>query len=162
MSRHPVQAFFAALLCTLLLAACGTSSQVTRPYAAASGETFAYAIDNPGGMTAEDLTTLRQALDRLLAASGALAADGAGASRKVNIRIHEYRMRHGASRALVGIMAGKDTIRSTVEVRDAGGRLLGSSEVDSGNATAWGTTGGLIEGHAEEIVGFLRGSAAGG
>ena len=54
------------------------------------------------------------------------------ASRKVAIRINEYRMRHGASRALVGIMAGKDTIRSTVEIRDGSGHLLGSSEIDSG------------------------------
>lgn len=159
MPRSPLR--FLALLCLVLaLAACGTSSQVTRPYAPASGERFAYTIDNAGGMSAENLATLRAGLDRQLSAAGALAATPAGASRKVGIRINEYRMRHGAARALVGIMAGKDTIRSTVEVRDAGGQLLGSSEIDSGNSTAWGTTGGLVEGHASEIVAFLRGTSA--
>ena len=161
MQRRNRFALLFCLLCTLALAACGTSSQVVQRYAAAPGEQFAYSIDNPGGMSAENLATLRAELDRQLSAAGALAAGQAGATRRVAIRIHEYRMRHGASRALVGIMAGKDTIRSTVTVSDASGKVLGSSEIDSGNATAWGTTGGLVEGHASEIVAFLRGGGGG-
>lgn len=162
MQRRNLVALLLALSCALALAACGTSSQVTQRYAAAPGEQFAYSIDNPGGMSAENLATLRTELDRQLTAAGALAAGQAGATRKVAIRIEEYRMRHGAARALAGIMAGKDTIRSTVTVSDASGQVLGSSEIDSGNSTAWGTTGGMIEAHAAEIVAFLRGGATGG
>jgi hypothetical protein len=148
-----------ALFAALVLPACGTSSHVNQRYAPAAGDQFAYTIENPGGMIAEDLTTLRTSLDSQLRAAGLLAATPSGAERKVTITINEYRMRHGAARALVGIMAGKDTIRSTVKVVDANGRVLGATEVDSGNSTAWGTTDGLIEGHAEEIANFLRGTS---
>lgn len=148
-----------ALLGILVLSACGTSSQVTQRYSAAANDQFAYTIDNRGGMSAENLATLRSALDSQLRAAGLLAATAASAERRVTITINEYRMRHGAARALVGIMAGKDTIRSTVKVVASDGKVLGSSEIDSGNATAWGTTGGMVEGHAEEIVNFLRGTS---
>lgn len=148
-----------ALLSALALAACGTSSQVVQRYTPAAGEQFAYTIENPGGMIPEDLQTLRTSLDGQLRAAGLLAATPSSAQRKVTITIDEYRMRHGAARALVGIMAGKDTIRSTVKVTDANGRVLGSTQVESGNSTALGTTDGLIEGHAEEIANFLRGTS---
>ena len=149
-----------ALLLVLGLAACSTSRQVTRAYDAAQGERFAYTINNAGGMIDEHLAALRGELDRQLTAANALAGRGDADARAVTIRIDEYRMRHGAARALVGVMAGKDTVRSTVEVRDAAGAVLGSATIDSGNATAWGTSGGMLERHASEIVAFLRGQAA--
>lgn len=157
MSSHPFRVVCIALL-AFVLSACGTSSQVTQRHASVPGQQFTYTIENPGGMSAENLATLRAELDRQLRAAGALAATPQGAQR-VTVTIREYRMRHGAARALVGVMAGKDTIRSTVTVKDAAGKVVGSSEVDSGNATAWGTTGGLVEGHASEIVAFLRGTS---
>jgi len=156
--RRPF-AIVLALLAALVLSACGTSSQVTKRYAPAAGDQFAYTIDNRGGMSEENLVTLRSSLDGQLRAAGLLAASPSNAARRVTITINEYRMRHGAARALVGIMAGKDTIRSTVEVVGSDGEVLGSSEIDSGNSTAWGTTGGLVEGHAEEIANFLRGTS---
>lgn len=152
-------AVFLTLLGALALSACGTSSQVTQRYAPAPGDQFAYSIDNRGGMSEENLATLRTSLDSQLRGAGLLAATPSSAGRHVTITINEYRMHHGAARALVGIMAGKDTIRSTVQVTDRDGNVLGSGEIDSGNATAWGTTGGLVEGHAEEIANFLRGTS---
>lgn len=62
-----------------------------------------------------------------------------------------------ATRALVGIMAGRDKIISHVRVLDTGGAQLASFEVESTNTTAWGTTGGLHQKHAEEIVLRLKG-----
>ncbi|HST44923.1 MAG TPA: DUF4410 domain-containing protein, partial [Luteimonas sp.] len=119
MSSRPVRIACTALL-ALLMAACGTSSQVTQRHASVPGQQFSYTIENPGGMSAENLAALRAELDRQLRAAGALAATPQGAQR-VTVTIREYRMRHGAARALAGIMAGKDTIRSTVTVKDAAG-----------------------------------------
>lgn len=143
----------------LLLGACSTTSQTTQRYTAAPGDKFSVTYVNSGGMSEVDLGVLRTAVERDLSAAGLLAASSGSAQRQVKVQINEYRMRHGAARALVGIMAGKDIIRSSVTVSDASGRMIGSSEVDTGNSTAWGTTDGMIEGHAEEIVQFLRGEA---
>ena len=148
------------LMLLLGLAGCiGTSSQVIDRYDAAPGDRFSYTIDNSGGMSAEALGIFRAKLDADLSAGGLLAAPGSAAARRVDIHVTTYRMRHGAARGLAGIMAGKDSIKSTVTVVDAAsGRELGSTKVESGNATAMGILRGLIEGHAEEIVQFLRGN----
>lgn len=66
-------------------------------------------------------------------------------------------MRHGAARALVGIMAGRDKIISHVRVVDATGTQRAAFEVESTNSTAWGTTRGLHQKHAEEIALRLKG-----
>ena len=76
----------------------------------------------------------------------------------MTITINEYRMRHGAAPRAGRDHAGKDTIRSTVKVSDANGRVLGSTEVDSETAPL-GHDRRAIEGHAEEIANFLRGTS---
>ncbi|MFC4726995.1 DUF4410 domain-containing protein [Coralloluteibacterium thermophilus] len=149
----------ATVLALLLLAACSTSSEVRSSYAAASGDRFAYEIENAGAMDAEALGIFRARLDSQLAARGLLAADGTPPTRRVAIRIDTYRMRHGAARGLLGAMAGTDSIQSTVVVRDPGGAVLGEVRVDSGNATALGTATGMIERHADQVVAFVAGGA---
>ena len=140
---------------TVTLAACiGTSSNVTRPNASAVGSKLWYTVDNPGGMTPEGMTVLRSRLDERFVA--VRAADGYPGAVHVKVTVTAYRMRHGAARALVGIMAGKDTVLSTVQVLDpATGQELGRLNVESGNATAVGSAGGLLRGHADEIADFV-------
>lgn len=152
---------FAAALPFLLAACIGTSSKVARPNAAATGSKIWYTVENPGGMTPEGLTVLRGRLDERFVA--VRAAEGTPGSVHVRVTVTAYRMRHGAARALVGIMAGKDTVLSTVQVLDpATGQELGRLNVESGNATAVGSAGGLLRGHADEIADFvLKGGAPG-
>lgn len=150
------------LLITLpfFLAACiGTSSKVARPNAAATGSKLWYTVENPGGMTPEGMTILRSRLDERFVA--VRAADGTPDAVHVKVTVTAYRMRHGAARALVGIIAGKDTVLSTVQILDpATGQELGRLNVESGNATAVGSAGGLLRGHADEIADFvLKGGA---
>lgn len=150
---------FSLLLCSTLTACIGTNSTVARPNAAPSGSTLWYTVDNPGGMTPEGMQVLRSRLDeRFVAVRAAEVAPGAV---HVKVTVTAYRMRHGAARALVGIMAGKDTVLSTVQVLDpATGQELGRLNVESGNATAVGSAGGLLRGHADEIADFvLKGGA---
>lgn len=145
------------LMASLVLVGCGTSGQVRTQYSHATADRFAFEVVNTGEMSPEGLGIFRKQLDLALSAQGKLAAAGDPAARKVRIEITHYRMRHGATRALVGILAGKDSITSTVKILDDTGKVIGETEVDSGNATAWGTSHGLIEGHADEIVAFLTG-----
>lgn len=143
----------------LALAGCGTSSQVRSAYTHAPDDRFAYEVVNTDGMSEEGLSILTARIESLLRESGRLAVDAASGSRQVEIEITNYYMRHGATRALVGIMAGADSIESTVTIRGTDGAVLGQIDIDSTNASAWGTSRGLIEGHAEEIVEFATGVA---
>ncbi|WP_425501125.1 DUF4410 domain-containing protein [Pseudoxanthomonas wuyuanensis] len=109
-------------------------------------------------MTPEGLAVVRGQLDsRFILVR---ATDGAPDAVHVLITVTRYRMRHGAVRATVGLMAGKDTVLSTVQVLDpATGQELGRLEVASSNATAVGSAGGLLRGHADEIADFVLGGA---
>lgn len=141
---------FRAALCTLLLAGCaGTSLNVQKAYPPATGEQFSYSVNPKVEVSAEALEILDGRLKSQLG-----NADGAG--RKVEIVITNYYMRHGATRALVGIMAGADNILSQVTVRDAGGAVLGEFTVESKNPSAWGTSRGLIEEHADKIARYVK------
>jgi len=145
---------FIAIFGALLSGCIGTSSKVARPNAAVTGTKLWYTVDNPGGMTPEGLAVLRTRLDERFVA--VRAAEGAPDAIQVKVTVTRYRMRHGAARALVGIMAGKDTVLSTVQVLDpATGQELGRLDVESGNATAVGSAGGLLRGHADEIADFV-------
>jgi len=138
----------------LALSACGTSSQVRESYSRAPSDKFTYEVVNTDGMSDEGLTILKTQIDSMLAARGQRAAGTELNAKKLNIEITNYYMRHGATRFFAGIMAGRDSIRSTVKITDAAGTVVGQTDVDSKNATAWGTSSGLIEGHAAEIVDF--------
>lgn len=146
------------VVCSLVLAGCGTSGQIRSNYSHVPTDRFTYEVVNAGEMSVEGLVILRARLDSTLAALGRLAVDKDPAAKKIKIEITEYRMRNGATRALFGIMAGRDTIISDVRVFSAGGDVLGEIEINSRNASAWGTSHGLIEQHADEIVGFVSGA----
>lgn len=151
----------AVLLLSLFLTACGTSSQVRSDYARAADDRFTYDVVNTGGMSEEALGIFQERLTAALQERGQLAESNGSDARTIRVEITNYRMRHGSARALVGIMAGRDSIRSDVRILDAGGTVLGEIEIDSGNSTAWGTSRGLIQGHAQEIVDFATGGAGG-
>ncbi len=143
----------------IALSACGTSSQVRTSYAPAASDKFTYEIINTDGMSDAGLTTLKEKLDAALAARGQRAAGTEPDAKKLNIEITNYYMRNGAARILVGIMAGVDSVRSTVKITDASGTVLGQADVNTKNATAFRTSDGLIESHANEIVDFASGPA---
>lgn len=146
----------AALLAvlTFLLAACyGTSSNIRSENRAQAVDTFRYELDNHGGMTPEARSIFEA---RLYSRLGVKLDPNSDNTLKV--RVNYYRMRHGAARALVGIMAGQDRITSEVSILDPNDNLLGSLSVDSKNPTALFTSRGLIEAHADEISDFITGT----
>ncbi|WP_396615472.1 DUF4410 domain-containing protein [Lysobacter soli] len=134
------------------LSACSTTSVMHSGYRVAEAQTFAYEITNTSEMSVAGLALLRDSLDAQLTDRRLLAVNGDPTALKVDVRINNYYMRNGAARFLVGIMAGRDSIRSTVKVVRADGQQMGHFEVDSYNGTALGTSSGLVEKHAKEIV----------
>ena len=146
------------VLASLLLGGCaGTALRVQSAYQPASGDKLTYVVVPKVELSDEALSILRQELDSQLRGSGLLAANPAEARKSVEISITNYYMRHGATRAMVGIMAGADNMQSSVQVKDRRTQaVVGEFAVESKNTTAWGTSRGLIVDHANKIVEYLR------
>jgi hypothetical protein len=141
----------------LVLAGCASGPRTHSGYVLPQGERVVSKVTVPPEMNDEALGIMNVRLAERLGAGGMLATGPGPGVRELDIRVVNYRMRHGAARALVGVMAGTDNIRSVVTVRDApGGSILGSYEIESSNASAWGTSRGLIQDHADSIVEALR------
>ncbi len=154
---------FISIMCialTMLLTACaGTSGRVQTAYVPAKGEKFNLQLTAPVDTNAEGVQILRERLNLTLAQYQRLATPADAAARKVEVDVKNYYFRHGAVRALVGIFAGVDNIQSSVTVKDtATGKVLAQFMVESKNPTAWGTSRGLLEQHADQIAYMLEGT----
>lgn len=142
-----------ALLC-LALWGLASACHAQDDSAQAQGRTYAYAFANEGGDDVEGIARLDSFIQQRLRDAGLLAS-GQGEGR-VEVTVTHYYARSDGARAWAGIMAGRDKVASRVRVLDAGGGVLGEFEVESANATAFGSTAGLHEKHADEIVARLQ------
>lgn len=147
----------ALLLVVLLLSACSTTSKVHQAHSGLQSRSFDYQFTNRGGDNAEGVAELSRVIQNQLLTNGFI--DNGSATGKIDVTLTHYYMRHGAARFLVGIMAGRDKVKSHVRVLDSSGATLAAFDVESTNTTAWGTTGGLHEKHAEQIVMRLKGES---
>jgi hypothetical protein len=147
------------LLFSALLTGCaGTGAQVKQAYSVGQQDKFRLALTMPADTNKEAESILRDRIVTQLADNNLLPPINATNFRTLEVTVTNYRMRNGAVRFLAGILAGPDNILSTVTVKDAAGRVLGQYEVESKNPTAWGTSRGMIEAHADKIVRLLQGS----
>jgi hypothetical protein len=150
----------AVVLLALALAACSTTSTVHQPLpptaSQAPAHAYAYAFENHGGDDLEGIDKLDRLIQGRLLQAGIVAGMGEPSSGRVQVDLTHYYVRSNGARFWAGIMAGRDKIVSEVEVFDDAGRQVGSFEVETTNLSAWGTTEGLMEKHADEIVGWLK------
>jgi Domain of unknown function (DUF4410) len=146
---------FAVALIMIVVSGCvGTKMQVQQDYTYVASDSFSYEISDQAEVTEEGMAVFKERLDGKLEELG-LSSDEA--NKTIEITFTNYRMRHGASRALVGIMAGSDNITSTVLIKDnATGEVVCEMEVVSKNSTATGSAKGLIQGHADKIVNYIK------
>jgi hypothetical protein len=140
----------------LLLAACSTTSTVHQAYNAPTGQTYSYSFSNQGGDDAEGIARLDGVIQSHLRQAGLI--DAGTADPKIEVVLKHYYVRSNGARFWAGIMAGRDKIVSNVRVIGADGKQVGNFEVETFNSTAWGTTDGLMQKHAEELVARLKAS----
>lgn len=141
----------------MLLAGCATTAQIQSQYRLAQGEKLKLQVIAPPSATEEALRIFNERLTAQLSSSGLLAAPSDASARNLEVAVTNYTMRHGAARAMLGIMAGSDTMQSTVKIKDqTTGSVLSEFAVESTNSTAWGTSKGMIEDHADKIVETLK------
>lgn len=139
----------------LFLAACSTTSTVHQRHApAAAGQVYEYSFENQGGDDAEGIARLDGVIQDRLRQAGLLG--GAGAGQKIEVTLRHYYLRSNAGRFWAGIMAGRDKIISDVRIVGSDGAQGGSFQVETTNSTAWGSSDGLMQKHADEIVARMR------
>jgi hypothetical protein len=148
----------ALLACVLFLGACSTTSRVHQAHAPAPGQVYAYSFTNKGGDDQAGIATLDSLIQRKLREAGLLS--GAAADRKIDVVLTHYYVRSNGARFWAGIMAGRDKIISNVRILGVDGGQIGNFEVETTNTTAWGTTDGLMQKHADEIVARTLGRSA--
>ena len=154
--------FIAIALTTAVITACGSTSQVRQalPDPAQGTGSLQYQVadisasveDVPGRFEAD----LRKYLEKDLKKHGILASDKP--TRKVSIRISEFSMAKGASRVLLGALAGKDYVKADINVVDtASNKIIGSTTIESSDRLAGGSPVLFASHHAKAISDFLQG-----
>lgn len=144
---------------SVLIAACGSTSQIRQPVEPMSAATAVFTVEKPVNAVPRDsdqppehfLGAVASYLKTELARNGRLAKEGDDAL-KIDIKVTEFRMRSGVSRMMFGILAGKDGIASEVSVRDNAQKVIGSSTVSTFNVMAVGSEEDIARMHAEEIA----------
>lgn len=141
---------------TLLAGCISTKLEVLHGYTLNQSDSFSYDIIEKAKVSPEGMSIFKTRLDFQLEALGLSKLNP---NKIVEITFNNYYIRHGAVRALVGIMAGADNITTEVTIKDKStGAVLGKFKVVSKNPSADGTARGLIEQHADKIVdlGFVH------
>lgn len=143
------------LISIALLSGCvGTNLEVSQSYTADQSDSFSYNIIETDEVSEEGMSIFKTRLDSEFSSLGLSNSDP---NKIVEIDFKNYYMRHGAARALVGVMAGSDNITTDVIIKDKStGAVLGSFQVVSKNPTATGTSRGLIEQHADKIATYIK------
>lgn len=151
----------------LCLVGCASSTVVKQPLQPSKEATpvaTKYSIGKISAQTSDApehfLAAVKGHLKLELSKHGLLATEDAIAPYDTVITVNSYRMRSGFSRAMFGVLAGKDGIDSTVTVTDSKtGRVVGESQVSSYNMMAVGGEDDVARMHAQEIAKFLSGSS---
>ena len=140
----------ALLACVLFLGACSTTSQVYQAHAPIAGQVYAYSFSNQGGDDHAGIATLDSVIQKTLREAGLLA--GSAGDRKIEVVLTHYYVRSNGARFWAGIMAGRDKIISNVRIVGTDGAQVGNFQVETTNTTAWGSSDGLMQKHADEIA----------
>ena len=142
------------LAACLLLAACSTTSTVHRPGPANAHGPYGYSFENHGGDDLAAIAELDRTIQRTLRDAGVFAPGTA--SPRIAVTLTHFYVRSNGSRFWAGVWAGRDRISSRIRIVDAAGSQLAWFEVESTNATALGSSAGLMDRHAAEILSRLR------
>jgi predicted small secreted protein len=151
------------IVISFLLSACGSTSTVKQPLSAAGSNVSDYRYkvadisSSSPDVPPEFISNLRKYLEKSLDKKGVL---GKGKSAKnVTVKITDFKMTSRGKRLVLGMLAGKDLVKSTVNVTDPGsGKPLGSTVIESGDSLNSGQGPELFtSGHAKAIAKFLLG-----
>jgi hypothetical protein len=147
--------FFISLL--FVLASCSSRVSVHQPFHRSHIDLFSLTVSN-GNLSVEDdvRDSMTFYIKKELRANQILDADGSHKDKEIEVTFVRFNMRDSSARFFSGALAGTDIIYTQVIVKDIkSGSILSKYFVETENKSAWGTSTGLMEQHAEKIVTYL-------
>lgn len=147
------------LIIAITFYGCGTNTRVIEKYSPSEGDVYSYQIHQKTAVPVPNkaIDVFMKSFAKHLDDNAMTSNETEKVKKKIDVTIKHYKVRHGASRHFAGAFAGCDKIQTTVEIMDQNAKkVLGSSQFESSNCTAWGTTKGLIDGHVKSIVKFAN------
>lgn len=121
--------------CLFILSGCGSSAVVNKslndlPNRDHAKFTVESIKSDVAGVPDHFLAAISEYLKAELDKKNLLEKTDSSAAYKINILVNEYRMRSGVSRVMLGVLAGKDGVESTVTITDpATGEIAGEPTV---------------------------------
>jgi hypothetical protein len=146
------------LFFSLLLSACSSSTKISQAIESRNQAQMKYAnieLKNKAPDAPEHFSEAVKSYLKMELKNKGFYSENDGSS--ITVDIVDYRMRSGFTRAMFGILAGKDGVDSEVTVTDENGKVIGKSKVSSFNVMAIGDMQDIARMHAEEIAKFLIG-----
>ncbi len=150
---------FASLVLVSFLSGCAsTQSTVLKEYEPAGSSSLAVTIEKNSNIAipVDQFQQLESQIKTGLSQKGLLASTEASSKHSVTVRIHEFKMRDDTARLMVGIMAGCDSIVSTVTVTDKStNEEIGNSEISIKECAAWGVASQVITKYTNGVLAYL-------
>lgn len=135
----------------------GTNLTIHQKYIYASSDTFSYEIIEEAKLSEEGMAIFKMRLESKLKVLKLISEEKGTSNKLIEITFNNYYMRHGAARALAGVMTGVDNITSTVLIKDKDSdTIVGKFQVVSENPTAVISARALIEEHADKIANYIK------
>ena len=150
---------FVFLSALMLLTGCSTNMTVFQEYNPGNNDKFSYfftTVNSSNEVPQETIDVMGARLKSALAKSSHFASNKDVEHNEIEVSFYQYNVKNTAARFAVGVLAGGDVIKTRVIVRNSQTkRRLAEFDVVSENNSAWGTTSGMIEDHADKIVNYL-------
>ncbi len=154
-----IKGFLIALVMLNLTGCISTKIMVDKPYQSLASDKYSYSIIQEDTVPEKALVIVRDQLEKGL--NSHFEKNENLSNKEIEIIFTNYYMRHGATRMLVGIMAGADSIVTTINIRDKTNKeILSTFTVKSGNPTAAGTAKGLLMQHVDKITHYITSGKA--
>ena len=148
------------LFLLIIVTACAPVLKVAKEYQRSPDDLFSYSVktDSSVEVPQETISVLEDRLTAELTKRNMFASSDSDKNRRIEITINKYNMRSDGARFWGGIFAGTDIIDTLVLVKSHdGGETLAEFTLVSKNESAWGSSKGMIEEHADLIVKYLTG-----
>ncbi|MEM5551286.1 hypothetical protein HJP15_10975 [Pseudoalteromonas sp. NEC-BIFX-2020_002] len=148
--------FLVIILSFVVLTGCSSTKLIVeRSYTYQLSDVFTQEVIDEASVPEKGMSLFKARLEAQMSQFGLSTSNDA--NKKIEITFIDYKMRHGAARALGGFMAGTDNISTIVVIKDVkSDETIARLKVTSRNKAAVGTSKGLIEDHADKIVTYIK------
>jgi len=159
-----VKSILISMVAVMLLAGCGSNAKVMKEFSnEAAIAVKANKLDvRHIGVTAKDvpdhfIAAVKGYLKIELRKKGLLSPEGNANALALDMNVNYYRMRSGFTRAMMGILAGKDGVAANVKILDKKtGKAVTQMEVSSYNISAIGDMDDVARLFAEEVANTIE------